>query len=95
MRAVNALALNVAHLLDYLRPKLPLDGHEFHVALLAAINDPAQVPALDRFSEWRDTPPLPLDAHDRTRARSVKLGAFRIFRHRAIALMASTQPNST
>jgi hypothetical protein len=53
---------DVAYLLDYLRPKLPHGGHEFLAALLAAINDPTQAPTLDRFPEWRDTPPVPRDA---------------------------------
>jgi tetratricopeptide (TPR) repeat protein len=53
---------DVAYLLDYLRPKLPPNGHEFLAALLAAINDPIQAPELDRFPEWRDTPPVPLEA---------------------------------
>ena len=49
----------VAYLLDYLHPKLPPDSPEFLAALLAAINDSAQVSALDRFPEWRDAPPGP------------------------------------
>jgi len=52
----------VAYLLNYLRPKLPPESHEFLAALLAAINDPTQAPALDRFPEWRETPPVPRDA---------------------------------
>ena len=50
---------DVAYLLDYLTPKLPPDAHEFLAALLAAINDPTEAPALDSFPEWRDTPPAP------------------------------------
>jgi hypothetical protein len=53
---------DVAYLLDYLRPKLPPDSHEFLAALLAAINDPIQAPALDRFPEWRDAPLVRCDA---------------------------------
>ena len=53
---------DVGYLLDYLQPKLPPDSHEFLAALLAAINDPTQVPALDRFPEWRAAPPPPRDA---------------------------------
>jgi hypothetical protein len=53
---------DVAYLLDYLHPKLPPDSPEFLAALLATINDPAQVSALDRFPEWRDAPPVPMDA---------------------------------
>ncbi len=52
----------VAYLLDYLRPKLPPQDHEFLAALLAAINDRAQVQALDRFPEWRDAPLMSVDA---------------------------------
>ena len=51
-----------AYLLDYLRPKLRPDAHEFLAAVLAAINDPTEVPALDRFPEWRDTPPVAREA---------------------------------
>jgi hypothetical protein len=53
---------DVAYLLDYLGPKLPPHAHEFLAALLAAINDPTQAPALDRFPQWRDTPSVPQDA---------------------------------
>ena len=40
----------------------PLVLTEFLTALVAALNDRANLPDLDRFSEWRDQPPVPLDA---------------------------------
>lgn len=53
---------DVAYLLDYLQPKLAPDSREFLAALLAAVNDPLKAPALDRFSEWRDAPPVSRNA---------------------------------
>ncbi len=44
-----------------LGPALPPAWHDLLPALLAAINDPAQAAALDRFPLWRDTPPVKLD----------------------------------
>ena len=40
----------------------PLVLAEFLTALVAALNDRAKLPDLDRFPEWRDQPPVPLDA---------------------------------
>ena len=51
------------YLLDYLRDALPPDSFAFLRAALAAINDPAHAPDLDRFPLWRDTPALPLSRH--------------------------------
>jgi hypothetical protein len=51
----------IANLLPDLLTGLPPDWHDLLPALLAAIDDPAQVPALDRFPLWRDTPPVVLD----------------------------------
>ncbi len=53
---------DAGYLLDYLSAALPPDTALFLPAALAAINDPAQVPALDSFPLWRNTPALPLDA---------------------------------
>ncbi len=52
---------DAGYLLDYLRDALPPDSFDFLQAALAAINDPARTPDLDRFPLWRDTPALPLD----------------------------------
>ena len=40
----------------------PLVLAEFLTALVAALNDRAKLPDLDRFPEWRDQPSIPLDA---------------------------------
>jgi hypothetical protein len=52
---------DAGYLLYHLREALPPDSVAFLHAALATINDPAQVPDLDRFPLWRDTPALPLD----------------------------------
>jgi hypothetical protein len=53
---------DAGYLLGHLRDALPPDSFAFLQAALAAINDPAQAPDLDRFPLWRDTPALKLDA---------------------------------
>ena len=40
----------------------PLVLTEFLTALVVALNDRAKLPDLDRFPEWRNQPPVPLDA---------------------------------
>ena len=40
----------------------PLVLAEFLTALVTALNDRAKLPDLDRFPEWRNQPPVPLDA---------------------------------
>ena len=40
---------------------LPEDWRDLPQALLAALNDPTQAAALDRFKLWRDTEAVPLD----------------------------------
>jgi len=52
---------DAGYLLDYLRDALPTDSVAFLQAALAAINDPARAPDLDRFPLWRDTVALKLD----------------------------------
>ncbi len=52
---------DIGYLLDYLKTGLPSDSFEFLQAALAAINDPALTPDLDRFTIWRDTSALKLD----------------------------------
>jgi hypothetical protein len=52
---------DAGYLLDSLSAGLPPDSFAFLQAALAAINDPAQAPDLDRFPLWHDTPTLPLN----------------------------------
>ena len=56
-----AVPWDIAYFIEYLRPKLRSGSAEFLSALVAALNDRAKLPDLDRFPEWRDQPPLPLD----------------------------------
>ena len=57
---------NTTPRLAFLRYLLALLGSpptaEFRTALVAALNDRAKLPDLDRFPEWRDQPSIPLDA---------------------------------
>jgi hypothetical protein len=46
---------------EFLKPKLGEHSAECRTALIAALNDRAQLPALDSFPEWRNQPPVPLD----------------------------------
>jgi len=57
-----AVPWDMGYFIEYLSPKLPPGSAEFLAALVAAQNDRAKLPDLDRFPEWRDQPPLPLDA---------------------------------
>ena len=43
-------------------PEFECSTRDFHAALLAAINDPTEAPALDCFPEWRDAHRVALDA---------------------------------
>jgi hypothetical protein len=56
-----AFPWDTAYVIEYLRPKLQPGCAEFLTALVAAINDRARLPDLDRFPEWCSQPPLPLD----------------------------------
>ena len=57
-----AVPWKIAYFIEHLSPKLPPGSAEFLTALVAALNDRAKLPDLDRFAEWRDQPPIPLDA---------------------------------
>ena len=56
-----AVPWDIAYFIEYLRPKLPPGNAEFLTALATALNDRTNLPDLDRFPEWRDQPPVPLD----------------------------------
>jgi hypothetical protein len=55
----------MAYLLEYLRPNPPPESHEFLATLFAAINDPTQIPALDRFPDGATRPPCREMRHGR------------------------------
>ena len=66
-----AVPWDIAYFIEFLKPKLgehhldkldALRPAEFLTALVAALNDRAKLPDLDRFPDWHDQPPLPLDA---------------------------------
>jgi tetratricopeptide (TPR) repeat protein len=48
--------------LEHLKPKLVESDYEILASLVSVLNDRTKMPDLDRFSEWRDQPPIPLDA---------------------------------
>lgn len=56
-----AVPWDIAYILVHLGSRLPEGSAEFLTALIAALNDRANVPALDRFAEWRNQSPIPLD----------------------------------
>jgi len=51
---------DIAKPLEFLGEKLTSDHLDLLTALVAALNDRANLPALDAFSEWRNQPPVPL-----------------------------------
>jgi hypothetical protein len=53
---------NITSFIESLRPKIPPDAGDFLTALASAMNDRTKLADLDRFPEWRDQPPTPLDA---------------------------------
>ena len=57
-----AVPWDIAYFIEFLKPKLGEYPAEFLTALVAALNDRAKLPNLDRFPEWRDQPSLPLDS---------------------------------
>ena len=51
-----------AYFIEFLKPKLGEHPAEFLTALVAALNDRANLPDLERFPEWKNQSPVPLDA---------------------------------
>jgi len=47
--------------LQHLQPRLPPERHQLLAALVAALNDTTNLPALEQFSAWRDAQPQPLE----------------------------------
>jgi len=54
-------AWDIACFVESLRPKIPPDAGDFLTALVSAMNDRTKLAGLDRFPEWRNQPPIPLD----------------------------------
>lgn len=52
---------DIAYFIEHLKPNLGEHNAEFLTALVAALNDPAKLPDLDRFPEWNNQLPIPLD----------------------------------
>lgn len=57
-----AVPWDIAYFIEFLKPKLGTHPAEFLTALVTALNERTKVSDLDRFSEWRDQPHVPLDA---------------------------------
>lgn len=47
--------------IESLRPKIPPGAGNFLTALASAMNDRTKLADLDRFPEWRNQPPIPID----------------------------------
>jgi tetratricopeptide (TPR) repeat protein len=56
-----AVPYDFAYFIEFLKPKLGEHNAEFLTALVAAVNDPTKLSALDAFPEWREQPLVPLD----------------------------------
>ena len=57
-----AVPWDVAYFIAHLNAQFGAPNAEFLTALVAALNDRAKLPGLDRFPEWRDQPPVARDA---------------------------------
>jgi len=53
---------DITCLIESLRPTIPPDADNFLTALVSAMNDRTKLVDLDRFPEWRNQTPIPLDA---------------------------------
>jgi hypothetical protein len=56
-----AVAWDIAYFIEFLKLKLGEHNAEFSTALVAALNDRAKLPDLDRFPEWHDQSSVSLD----------------------------------
>ena len=52
---------DIAYFFEHLGSRLPPGSAEFLTALVAAMNDRANLAAIDAFPEWRNQPPILLD----------------------------------
>jgi len=57
-----AVLREIAYFIEFLKPKLGENPAEFLTALVTALNDRTKLSALDSFPEWRNQPPVSLDA---------------------------------
>ena len=57
-----AVPWDIAYFIEFLKPKLGGHNAEFLSALIAAMNDRTTSSALNSFPEWREQPPVLLDA---------------------------------
>lgn len=57
-----AVPWDIAYFIEFLKPKLGGHHAEFLTVLVAALNDRANLPDLERSDEWKNQPPVPLDA---------------------------------
>ena len=54
-------ACDITCFVESLRPKIPPDAGNFLTALVSAMKDRTKLAEVDRFPEWRNRPPIPLD----------------------------------
>ena len=57
-----AVPWDIAYFIEFLKPKLGGHNADFLSALIAAMNDRTTSSALNSFPEWREQPPVLLDA---------------------------------
>ena len=57
-----AVPWDIAYFIGHLRSQLPPGSADFLTALVAALNERAKVAELEGFPEWRNQPPVQLDA---------------------------------
>ena len=57
-----AVPWDIAYFIEHLRPQLPPGSADFLTTLVAALNDRAKLPDLERSAEWKKQAPVPLDA---------------------------------
>ena len=62
-----AVPWDIAYFIEFLNDRIQKSGDrsqnaEFLTALVAALNERTELSALDQFPEWREQPPVPLDA---------------------------------
>ena len=57
-----AVPWDIAYLIGHLNAQLGTSNSELLTALVAALNDRANISELEKFPEWRNQPPIPLTA---------------------------------
>jgi hypothetical protein len=56
-----AVPWDISYFIEFWNPKLGEHNTEFMTALVAAMNDRAKLPDLERFPEWRDQLPVGIE----------------------------------